>query len=236
MTLLYRSRLIATTVCLLALAAVPAVAQMPDLLSGQSSQEPVVTGAPYSADQITTVRLTVFGSNVEQKVVARMYRDSAGRIRREQTIGGFEAPRPSDMADLVVTIVDPVAGVMYTLNPATRTASRMPIDRSAAGAPSSPAREETMGTRDIDGIRAVGRRSVVTLPGGPTGAEPPVQISDERWESPNLRVVILAIHRDSRSGEFEQRLTNLRRAEPAAELFAIPANYTIADVPVPTIR
>jgi hypothetical protein len=232
---LHRSRLIYTILCLLALIARPAIAQQPDLLTAQPAQEPVVTGAPYSADQITTVRLTVFGSNVEQKVVARMYRDSSGRIRREQSLAGFEAVRSSD--DLVVTIVDPGAGVMYTLNPATRTAYRMPIDRSGATAASSrAAQEETMGTRDIDGIRAVGRRSVVTLAGGPTGAEPPVEISDERWESPDLRVVILAIHRDPRSGEFEQRLTNVRRAEPAPDLFTIPPTYTITDVLVPTVR
>src|SRR5262245_37763074 len=102
---LYRSRLIYTTLCRLALIAVPAVAQQPDLLTAQPAQEPVVTGAPYSADQITTVRLTVFGSNVDQKVFARMYRDSAGRIRREQAIAGLEPPRLSD--DLIVTIVDP---------------------------------------------------------------------------------------------------------------------------------
>lgn len=184
----------------------------------QLPQDPIVTGAPYSADQITTVRLTTFGTPIENQVVARIYRDSAGRVRREQAVGGIETPGSSDRSELVVIIVDPVAGVMYTLNPATRTAYRMPIDRG--GAARSAAQEESLGTREFDGLDAIGRRAVVTLPGSQAGSQP-VEIVDERWDSVDLRVALLARHRDSRSGEFEQRLANF------------PSTYTITDVTLP---
>lgn len=57
-------------------------------------------------------------------------------------------------------------------------------------------------------------------PGSQAGSQP-VEIVDERWDSVDLRVALLARHRDSRSGEFEQRLANF------------PSTYTITDVTLP---
>src|SRR5688572_31657366 len=79
--------------------------------------EPVVKGLPYSGEGITTVKLTMFdGTKMERTVTAKLYRDSAGRLRREQTVIGLEALDPNS-AFAVVHIVDPVADVFYTLNP-----------------------------------------------------------------------------------------------------------------------
>ncbi|HYN07222.1 MAG TPA: hypothetical protein VES67_07510 [Vicinamibacterales bacterium] len=203
----YRRRLSYLTACLIAVSAAPAQMQIPP--AGPRAPEPVVTGAPYTADSVVTVKLTAFGDPVTQRVVARVYRDSAGRVRREQTVMGQETPRSSEPADLVVTIVDPVAGIIYSLNPATRTAHRLVIP-------------------------VTGQKTVSTLPAGTDGR--PVEISDERWESRDLRVVVLASHRDSRTGEFEHRLTNISRVEPSAQLFTLPANYTIVDAIVPASR
>jgi hypothetical protein len=81
---LHRSRLIYPTLCLLALIARPAVAQQPDLLTVQPAQDHMVTGAPYSADHITTVRLTVFGSSVEQKVGSAEFEQRLTNVRRAE--------------------------------------------------------------------------------------------------------------------------------------------------------
>jgi len=226
----HRSRLYSIALVWAACLVAPVAVQTSDL-PGQLPQDPIVTGAPYSADQVTTVRLTTFGSPIESRVVARIYRDSAGRIRREQAIGGLETPGSPDRSELVVILVDPVAGVMYTLNPATRTAYRMPIDRGVS-APSQ-GQEESLGTREFEGLVAIGRRASVTLSGSQAGSQAPVEIVDERWDSVDLRVPLLARHRDSRSGEFEQRLANVRRAEPDPNLFIIPPTYTITDVTLP---
>jgi hypothetical protein len=168
----HRSRLYSIAFVLAACLVAPVAVQTSDF-PRQLPQDQIVTGAPYSADQITTVRLTTFGTLIENQVVARIYRDSAGRVRREQAVGGSEMPGSSDRSELVVVIVDPVAGVMYTLNPATRTAYRTPIDRG--GAARSPAQEESLGTREFDGLVAIGRRAVVTLPGSQAGS-PPVEL------------------------------------------------------------
>lgn len=205
---------------------------VPSTAGDQRSAERVVAGAPFSADSMVTSTLTTLGSPVELRVVARVYRDSAGRTRREQVPGGHDVPGPADRDDLVVIIVDPVAGVVYSLNPATRTAYRMPSGHSPNAVatipqPASPF-TETLGTSTMEGISVTGRRAVTTLPSGTDGRL--VEIIDERWESAALGIALLERHRDSRTGEFEHRLTNLSRTEPPAALFAVPATYTVVDV------
>lgn len=222
-------------------------APVPAGTSGQPQprgREAVVTGAPYVADSIVTVSLTALGgpadTPVVQRVVARVYRDSAGRVRREQVPGAQEAPKPADGPDLIVIIVDSVASVVYSLNPATRTAYRMPLGERerTMTAPVIPQSvsvlTESLGTKEIDGIKVSGRRGVITLPAAPGGR--PVEISEERWESSDLEMAIIERHRDPRTGEFEHRLLNLRRIEPAPELFVVPPSYTIVDVPAPSGR
>ncbi len=240
MTSTPRLRSSCLTACALALLAVPVQTHSRDALTGQRP-DPIVTGAPFAADSTVTVMLTMFGASspVEQRVVARLYRDNAGRVRREQALGGFDAPTLADADSLVVTIIDPVAGVTFTLNPATRTAYRVPMTSSNATLaipelPAPPQVEESLGTRQIEGITVTGRKSVVTLAAGGDGR--PVEISDEQWESRELGLALLARHRDSRTGTFEHRLTNITRIEPSAALFTIPAGYTVVDVPVPSSR
>jgi hypothetical protein len=80
-------------------------------------------GLPFSADGITTTtQVLADGTRLEQQTNTRLFRDSAGRVRREQAIVGLmQAALP------VVTITDPAAAVSYTLDARTRTAYRAPL-------------------------------------------------------------------------------------------------------------
>jgi hypothetical protein len=84
-----------------------------------------VKGAPYSAQAVTESTQTLAdGNHIVNRSTATLYRDSEGRTRREQTlksIGGMTAG-----AEPVQTILisDPVAGVSYTLDPASKTARK----------------------------------------------------------------------------------------------------------------
>jgi hypothetical protein len=55
----------------------------------------------------------------------------------------------------------------------------------------------------------------------------------ERWHSPDLNVVVFTCHADPRSGERIYRLENIKRDEPNAELFKVPADYTLKAAPTP---
>jgi hypothetical protein len=173
------------------------------------------------------------GTRIDRSITAKFYRDNAGRVRREQTVVGLEVLDPSNDFRAVVQIVDHVAGVMYTLNPGSRTAHRMPTSvlrteplvQKGANAP----RHESLGTKDIDGFSATGTRDVVLIPAGRIGNDRPIEISDERWVSTDLKVVMYSKHSDPRSGDIEFRLTKISRQEPAKDLFAVPAGFKIMD-------
>jgi hypothetical protein len=228
---------------------------------------PIVQGAPYSGEGVTTATQTLTdGTRIERTVRAKVYRDSEGRTRREQTILGLGALGEST----AVTIVDPVAGVVYALNPATHEGRRSPMARSRSdrgappppppppggagdvGAPPPPPPPppgggqrrggpplgvpnvpEPLGTRQIDGITANGTKRTEIIPAGRIGNDRPIEITDERWESPELRVLLVSRHHDPRTGDVEYRLTNVNRSEPLRELFAPPSDYTITDAPPP---
>ena len=59
------------------------------------------------------------------------------------------------------------------------------------------------------------------------GNDRPIEITDERWESPDLKVLVLSRHHDPQTGDVEYRLTNIGRGEPSPDLFTVPADYTI---------
>ena len=73
-----------------------------------------LTGAPYSAEIVTDHTQTLAdGNRIVQHSTGRVYRDGAGRVRREED-------RPSGSPS--ISIVDPVAGVSYSLDPENRIA------------------------------------------------------------------------------------------------------------------
>jgi hypothetical protein len=88
--------------------------------------------------------------------------------------------------------------------------------------------EEQLGTRQIEGLKATGKRTTVTIPTDRVGNDRPIQITDERWESPELGLVVYSRYSDPRTGVVEYRLTSLNRSEPRADLFTVPSDYTIA--------
>lgn len=105
-----------------------------DYVSGESPSGAVVRGAPYSGEGLTTLTQTLGdGTRIERTTTARFYRDSEGRTRREQTLLGLDTLNPSGEAPTSITIVDPVAGVGYVLEPGSHKARRLPYVYKNAG-------------------------------------------------------------------------------------------------------
>src|SRR5262245_15436065 len=51
----------------------------------------IVANLPFSAEAITTVTQTLAdGTKIEQRTTTKWYRDSLGRVRREQTVIGLD--------------------------------------------------------------------------------------------------------------------------------------------------
>ena len=104
----------------------------------------VVKGAPYSAEEVTETRQTLAdGNRITRKSSALVYRDGQGRTRREQSLEsighlGLQSQEPLK----TITINDPVGGVNYILDAASRTARKLPaanvvMHSTSAGKPAT---------------------------------------------------------------------------------------------------
>jgi hypothetical protein len=92
---------------------------------------PVVKGKPYSARSITESTQTLAdGNRITQRNEAVIHRDTEGRTRREETLGGVGAWQTGEPVTMI-NIHDPVDGKSYVLDPAQRTARELPQFRMA---------------------------------------------------------------------------------------------------------
>jgi hypothetical protein len=205
----------------------------------------VVKNAPYSADVITEHSQTLpDGNSIKQTATARVYRDSDGRVRNEQTVNGLGSFAPNVSLPRIVFINDPVAGVNYALNPADKSATksmdrngpprdrgRGPRDSGPGGPPppppSSNVKSELLGKQTIEGVAAEGRRTTITIPAGQMGNERPFSIVNEVWYSPDLQLNVVSKHSDPMAGDTLLRLTNISRTEPPAALFQPPSDFKV---------
>jgi len=96
--------------------------------------EKPMKGAPYSAETVVESSQTLAdGNRINRKNTGRVYRDTEGRTRREED-HDFSAMTPSGLVSTrmnSVSIVDPVAGFSYSLDPEHKIAWRTAI--GAAG-------------------------------------------------------------------------------------------------------
>jgi hypothetical protein len=88
-----------------------------EIRSRMAVEARITPGRPYSAEAITeSTQALADGNRIARKSMARVYRDSEGRTRREQM-------NDSGVVESV-SIVDPVAHTTVVLQPGTRTAYR----------------------------------------------------------------------------------------------------------------
>jgi hypothetical protein len=79
----------------------------------------------------------------------------------------------------------------------------------------------------MEGVKAEGTRTVTTFPIGSVRNSAPIEVVAETWYSPELQEVVYTRRYDPRIGETIYRLTDLKRGDPAASLFEVPADYRI---------
>lgn len=106
-----------------------------------------------------------------------------------------------------------------------------PVPPSPPGGPAaakSKAATSSLGQKEFDGVRAEGTLTQQVIPAGEIGNRNPITVTTETWYSPELQVTVYSRHNDPRRGETIYRLANIRRAEPAADLFKVPEEYSSA--------
>ena len=207
----------------------------------------VVKNAPYAAEVSTEITQTLAdGNRIHQVGTSRVYRDSEGRTRTEQSLIGLNAIAPNSNLPKVIFLQDPVTGSSYALDTTRKTATksawphlgRGPAQNAMAGAVAGKmgpragnenTKTEALGRQTMVGIPVDGTRTTVVIPAGQVGNEQPIQAVTERWYSADLQIFVLTRHSDPRSGETVTRLTSLSRGEPAHALFEVPGDFKVLE-------
>jgi hypothetical protein len=204
------------------------------------------------------------GNRIERRTTGLVARDSRGRVRREHQLAAIGPVVPDGDARMVTISdpvagihlsLDPGRKTALGSRPprvraeseghvsVEGRAAPMFFDKRVGPAPglevrgkpeASDGRTKQLGTKEYEGVRAEGTRTIATLPAGAIGNVRPIEVVSERWYSPDLRVVVFSRRADPRFGETVYRLTNITLAEPDASLFEVPADYDRKDVkPLP---
>ena len=99
-------------------------------VASEMNFEGLVKGAPYSAEGVTEVtQILTDGNRIVNRSTTRIYRDSEGRTRREQTLNAYGPFASGSEAPATIFISDPVAGSTYFLDTRNHTARRLPSFR-----------------------------------------------------------------------------------------------------------
>jgi hypothetical protein len=93
--------------------------------------------------------------------------------------------------------------------------------------PRGPGVTISLGSKEFDGVRANGEKTTWTIEAGKIGNEKPIVIFSEKWTAPDLMLTVYTRDVDPRAAETSYRLTNLKRSEPDAALFKVPADYRV---------
>jgi hypothetical protein len=200
---------------------------------GSFSPGPVVKGAPYAAEASTEVIQTFpDGNRIVRRTSALLYRDSRGRTRREVALGDVAGIVVAGNPLRIITIHDPDSRTTYIFDPDNRlmqvgaAGSAPPLGVDSQQQVTQPAggaeREESLGTRTIEGLVCEGTRKTTTIPAGAIGNERPITTVTERWFSHELQLLIRSRVSDPRFGETTYRVTKITRDEPLESLFESP--------------
>jgi hypothetical protein len=193
----------------------------------------VVTGAPFSGQEVTTETQTLTnGTHIQHTNTAQFYRDAEGRTRIEHTFSGF-GPLAGGAPKTTIEIFDPVAAVAYFLNPAEQTATKSTLPTRGTGrtahTPHQNSEDVTtsLGTQTIQGVPCTGTQTVRTIPAGQIGNDQAITITTQRWYSADLQLTLQSKRNDPRMGEVDSQFQNVSRTAPDPTLFQVPSSYTV---------
>ncbi len=174
------------------------------------------------------------GTVVNQRTISAIARDVHGRIfnERRPMIPASDAGTPPILS---IHIYDPQTRQNTFINPQEKVAWQNTLSRPPAteppalgsGAAGPYVKEEDLGTRRMEGVDCHGIRDTQTIPADVSGTGAPLTVVDEYWYSSDLRLNMLVIHKDPRTGEQTTTVTQVSRSVPDPAIFEVPAGYQI---------
>jgi len=196
----------------------------------------VVTGAPYCGQVTEEFSQTLGdGNQIHRSTTSTVCRDNQGRTYSQMSLP-FSGPGNPPSG---VIIRDPVAGADYILDTTHKTYRKITHPAKPAfgkagngprfqgGNPNGGAGTD-LGFQTIAGLSCKGTRFTRTIGAhSGLGNEQPLQVTTERWHSPDLSIDIQTQTTDPSRGNTNTTVSNINRNEPDASLFQVPAGYTL---------
>lgn len=215
---------------------------------GPAPRSGTVKNSPFSADLITTNDHADGKPGINTEFHGKVARNSHGESYFAMEL---VRPVPSPTQPMRVTITDPTALTVTTLDQQSKTAYLSHISANtlnkaptltpgnnlptsdgrptgALSATTATTKTESLGTKEMAGLQVDGVRTIYTNP--PNGpADKPFVSTVETWSSPELKVIVMTEVRTSNGDHHVTRLQNIVRTEPSAALFQVPADYKVRD-------
>ena len=218
------------------------------------SKESRMPGKPYSATETTrVVRTLADGNEIATESVQRLYRDSAGSLRKE-TLNSSGAIEKIEItaADGVVYVLDPLRKTMrkpavvqigmektaqgVRVKASGDSAAQEYIDSMNAAQPNpsqalSGFTSQDLGVRELEGCKAEGSASRFDVAAGAQGNVNPMETTTESWFCRDWGMTVLMKHSDALHGQRTTALSQVSFREQDAALFVVPADYTLVALP-----
>jgi hypothetical protein len=202
---------------------------------------PDIPDVPFSATVVIEAqRYWPDGSTQTRRTINLIARDSQGRTHNETRRLMPEYFHGSPQL-LSVRLFDPLTRIRTIYDPALRVARQQVIPKPprANSFPNPFLRVEDLGTTTLNGLQAKGTRRTYAISAAASGTGDPIEVEDEDWYSEELHINLLMRHSDPRIGVQTIGISDLKREEPLASMFQVPAGYQILDItpapaPAPT--
>ena len=187
-----------------------------------------IKNAPFSAEILIENSRRLFdGSVAVKQTKGAIYRDGAGKTRREQTLEDISGYSLGGAQNLVF-INDFEAKTHFFIDLNRRIFRRHPLGENRPPKFDNElqnGKTESLGTKISEGVKVAGTRTTFEIPVGQIGNDKAVQVVTEKWYSPELQMTIMSRHVDPLAGEQVFRLVNIKLGEPPAELFNVPKDF-----------
>jgi len=92
---------------------------------------------------------------------------------------------------------------------------------------------EKLGTKIVAGVVAEGTQTSYTVSAKGGDDDKPIVVTHEKWYCAELKIVVLDINDDPRSGRAKDELVNITRGEPDLSQYRYPPDYKVSDVRLP---
>jgi len=190
---------------------------------------PPLPNAPFTATVETEWTKFLAGGGTQVTRNHRLIaRDGLGRVFQERRMF---VPITSPIESTVwrVELAEPSTHTIALCDTRARSCELRPYVPPPSTAPAAGA-STSLGTRVVDGLELVGSRETQTLSWSTDASRPPLTVIKEFWYSKQLGVNVLTTRDDPRSGNEVFTVSNIKLGEPSPALFALPADFRVADL------